>query len=424
VLGQAKTDQARIETLQEVVRRREKAQGALQAVDLRVGDPAGYRGALLAFAEKLPESPEAVDFKRVSEEAKCWEEIIEWNALVDHWNQQDTTRLTPSQVAALSEECRQFVAAHAGFPHLAAVEQKLAHLQAIARRSGPDGKLHMPLNELFTDPLIATLWMVEAKDQNGGLVRYYLVAPPPDPVDNQASVQFAHMTDFARVANKQARVKVGDITYSGEAPQSRVAKRAMDILARSNDDLWESMFGRILVMISGDEQLEPILKVLLLQRVLEIACGGSESLRLAFGPYQEILESVTIDPTVPWMDLKNEDTRRTRELASELLHRLPPMQQVLRRAAANLTAFKAAPGPKYEWVGWLEREPSGVWHCRTPKKPGGGGKLLVARKADGKPGFEWIKVGDWRGDSARLAQSPNTALVAGRPVFVERELGK
>jgi len=419
VFSQAKIEEKRINTLSELLTRRGMAQDALQAVDVAVGQPERYRAALVTFADKLPDAPQSVDFKRVAEESAIWSQISDWNAFVDQWNANDVARLTADQIVQLLGTCKQFLEKHPEFPTNSAVEGKIKHLEAIQRRNGPDGKLHSPLNELFTDPLIATLWLVETKDEKGELARYYLIAPPPELLEKQASVQLAHMNDFARVANKQVRVRVADITYSGEAPQSKLAKQAMDVLARSNEELWEALFGRILGMIQSDQQLDPILKVILLQRVLEIACEGSESMRLAFVQYREILESVTIDPTVPWMDLKNEDTRRTRELASELLNRLPPFPQVLRQAAVNLNEFKTSPGPKYEWIGWLNRGTAGAWECRLGRTPNRDCKLLVMQSADDKKSFDWVAIGNLKSGKSELDREKPGAFLAGRPVFAE-----
>jgi len=419
VLSQANIPQQRVAALSEVLARRGMAQEAFKDLDLQIGNPATYQRALLEFVGKLPEAGQSVDFKRVAEELPVWEEVSVWNEFIAKWNEQDASRLDSRQAEELLAACQALINEHAGLPGKPEVERCVAHLEAIVRRGGADGaKLYAPLNELFTDPMIATLWMVETKDEKGTVARYYLVTPPPEIGGNQASVQISFIDDFARVANKQERVRVSEIQFSGQAPQSAIARQAMDALARINSDLWESVFAKILLSIATDKQLDPILKVTLLQRVLEVACDGSESMRKAFAQYREVLNSVPIDPSVPWMDLKNEDTRRTRELANELLGRLPSIQEVLKSAASNLAAFKTGPGSECAWIGWLDRDATGKWICHLPRGDQQDCQMLVPVPTDGKA-FRWASVGSIKGGQVELGRENPQVFVQGRPVFTE-----
>jgi hypothetical protein len=418
VFGQAKAVQQRVETFYEMLRRRDMTQSSFKEIDVEVGDVAGFRDALLRFVETLPEAPQAVDFKRVAGESPLWEEIELWNQFAKQWRDADVSRLNPTQAANLLKVCTEFVRDHSGIPGAAEVKGRIPHLEAILRRAGTDGKLYAPLNELFTDPMIATLWVVDIV-KNGEAASYYMITPPPE-FGERDSVQIAYIDDFARVASKQVRVSKPEIKFSGQAPQSIVAKQAMDELAKLNSGLWESVFAKIISVIASDPKLDPILKVILLQRVLEVACEGSESLRSAFESYRELFGSVAVDPSVPWMDLKNEDTRRTRELASELLNRLPPYQEVIKNAAANLTSFKSSLGPEYQWVGWLNREVTGKWQIHLPQGLQEDGELFVAQPKDAAKEFQWSLVGHRKNAEMEMARQNAGVFVQGRPVYVRR----
>jgi hypothetical protein len=419
VFGQAKVVQQRVQTFYEVLRRRDMTQSSFKEIDVEVGDVAGFRDALLRFVEKLPEAPQSVDFKRIAGEAPLWEEIELWNQFVGKWAQQDVSLLDSRQAEDLLKACTEFLRDHGGIPDAAEVKRRIPYLEAIVRRAGTDGKLHAPLNELFTDPMIATLWMVDMVDKNGEANRYYMVTPPPE-FGERDSVQIAYINDFARVASKQAQVSKTEKRFFGQAPQSIVAKQAMDELAKLNSGLWEAVFAKIISIIASDAKLDPILKVILLQRVLEVACEGSESLRAAFEPYRELLGSVTIDPSVPWMDLKNEDTRRTRELASELLNRLPQYQEVIKKAASSLTSFKAPLGQEYRWVGWLDREATGKWQIHLPQGLQQDGELFVAQPKDAAQEFQWALVGRRKNEKVEMGRQNAGVFVQGRPVYARR----
>ena len=286
---------------------------ALAEIDRSVGNVDNFKRVLEQFVGELSGSAQAVDFKNAAAEAPLWKEVDVWNRFIDRWHKTDVARLDAVHAKQMLTACTDILRDHDGHPAALELRGRVPYLEAILRRTDDSGgKLHGPLNELFTDPLVAGLWMVETVDDKENVTRYYLVTPPPQASESQKSIQVAYILDFSRTANHKKTIPVKSITYSGQAPQSIVAKATMDELAKLNEELWESAFAKVIGTINSDKRLEPILKVLFLQKVLDVACQGSESLRAAFAQFKDVLGTVAIDPAVPWMDFNNEDARRSR----------------------------------------------------------------------------------------------------------------
>ncbi len=418
IMEQGTAAQARIQGLYKTIERQQSMDSTMLAIDRAVGDGEVFRSSLELLIKDFPESTQAVDFKRVVGEAPLWKTIDAWNRFIAEWQKQDVARIDAARAKELLAASNDILRDHGGHPAAAELRLRIPQLESIIRRQDESGvKLYAPLNELFSDPLIASLWMVEAVDEKERPFTYYLIAPLPESLANQSSVQVAHIADFSRNASEKLRVPLKSIKYTGSAPQSVIARTAMDELARINEQLWEQTFIKIIRAINANERLDPILKVMLLQKVLDVACPGSESLKSAFTKFREVLASVPIDPAVPWMNTKNEDARRARALATDLLKRLPPLRQATEAAAMSLKTFKVTPGESYKWVGWLAHDADGGWQCRLAEQTPPNCKLFVARPVAAAKALTWSTIGKVNAGKVELDRTEPAAFVQGRPVF-------
>ncbi len=421
VMDQNKSLQARIESLNETSRRLTEAETALAAIDRSVGDGDGFKQALEDFVGKFPESAQAMDFKRVANEVVLWKEVEAWDHLIRRWNKNDVTHLDSAQAKELLTACSEILIDHGSYPAAAELRRRLPHLEAIIRRADGNGqKLHSNVNELFTDPLVAGLWMVKTVDDKENVIRYYLVSAPRRPAAGEEILPITVIVDLSRVATKKIKVATKFIKYSDRAPQSLVAKAALDEIAGIKDQSWEATFFKIVREIKSQEHMEPILKVIFLQRVLEVACQGSESLRSAFEPFRELLGSAPIDPAIPWMDPDNRDAKLKRSLAEDVLARLPNLDQIGDDAAKNFKAFKSPPYSQYTWVGWLALERDGSWQCRLKNRSLGVHELFVAQPTGDSQSLIWSAIGRDKAGKIDLDRVNSLSFVQGRPVFANK----
>ncbi len=424
-LDQGKVLQGRIQLLDKALQRLNQIDVALTAIDRSVGDVDYFQRALEHFVGEFPDSSQAVDFKRVATEGALWKEVAAWNQLIGQWAKNDVTHLDPAQAKELLTACTEILRDHGSYPAAADLRRRLPHLEAIIRRAdGPGQKLYSNLNELFTDPLVAGLWMVMTVDDKESVNRYYLVAAPRRPADGEEILPITAIVDFTRVATKKVRVATKSIKYSNHSPQSLVAKATLDELAMIKDQSWEATFFKIIRTIKSQEQLDPILKVIFLQKVLDVACQGSESMRLAFTPFRELLGSAPIDPAMPWMDPDNKDAKLKRSLADDVMARLPKLDQIGDEAGKDFKAFKSPPGSRHTWVGWLALDKDGSWHCHTKDRPLDSCELFVAQPTTDPKGLIWSAIGRIKAGKIDLDRVNSLSCVQGRPVFaIKSEMG-
>lgn len=394
----------------------EKADAAFSMISGAIGDPDRFKQALVDFATEFPASSQAIDFQRVSEEAGLWKEVELWNRFLQTWNDQPIVTTTAKERLAA---CEAILKDHAGYPAAESLRSRAAHLEAIGRRADESGTpLFAPLNELFTDPLISGLWMVEAVRGDEPPARYYIVEAPPAQRENRTALRIKYIVDYSREPKQTKDLSERDIKYRDRSAQSFIAQAAMDELAKITDETWEPTFFRIVTMIQSSERMDPILKVILLQKVVEVAIPGSESLRLAFAQFQTVLNSVPIDPAVPWMDPGNQDAIRVRGLATGVLSRLPSLSDVGKVAAASLRDFRAPLDRPHEWIGWLVRDRDQKWLCNMKSGSVTDGELFIAAPGAAGNALKWLSIGSVVNGTAQLDAFKLSGQLQGRPVFV------
>ena len=197
-----------------------------------------------------------------------------------------------------------------------------------------------------------------------------------------------------------------------------MAKEALDKLVSIKNGDWEKQFFAVIRLIQENGKLEPVLKVLFLQQVVDVGGQGSESLRSAFAQYKELLSTVPIDTAAPWMDPENEDANRARALAADLIARLPDLRRVGEAAATERRTFAAPLGPTLRWFGWLARNNDSEFQCRRPSTDPASGKLFVLQLSGDGDTVDCTQVGQVDDGTVSLEPHLAAAGVEGRPIYI------
>ena len=113
-------------------------------------------------------------FTRTLAEARLWNEVDDWNALLETWGPTPPTAVDPKRAAAEVAAIKDFVTKHPNWPGNLLLEERLPYLEAVGRRMEDDQPLVAGLERLFRDPLMADAWLVELKDHK----RYYARSAP------------------------------------------------------------------------------------------------------------------------------------------------------------------------------------------------------------------------------------------------------
>jgi hypothetical protein len=391
--------------------------------------PAGPRNVVGQLARGLqkciqadPTSARSRSFQDVLKEQPLWQALDAWNQLAAEWKAVPEG-LTPSEAKSRAALCAQFLNQHPACPNADAVAADQRFAEAIARRTpGVENSPPARLQRLFSDILVDNVWMVTVtnRDPDGRIstIKYYTTSRP---VEKNAFVQFMSLISFN--GKEQFRLIAGDrIASRNLSPQSKIAADFKPILAdESKLARWETVMRDLVARILDEPDIDPILQVALLRRVLDSAVEASEPLKEALGAMKTRLDQANVDINVPWMNPETANIDRSRTVAADAIQRLrtvamlPPAERILDlRDRIEHSALQT-----YPTVGWLARD-GDKWQVRTGGTVPNQGELWVVLPLDQKTG-RMKKLGRIDGGKPTIDARDSSTLAEGRPVFLVRE---
>ncbi|HEV3167025.1 MAG TPA: hypothetical protein VGZ22_23650, partial [Isosphaeraceae bacterium] len=326
-----------------------------------------YVAALGLYLQAFPDDTHSKAFRKVIAEQPLWKAAVAWEQMTEPWMLGRMTITDTAEARTRLDQCRQFLADHPDFADASLVRTYIGYLDAIVKReSSSEAGLRDQLVKLFAGRLIENLWQVRAK---GGKA-YYV---SDEPKLNEA-LRLRYVAGF-REEKAQIFINHSDVEQIVRAPQSRIADFAKDKLSSMTVSTWDATMVSILRRIQDDRDLDPLLKVSLLMKVLGIAQQGSYPLERAVQPYNEALRRGSLAVNVPWMDPESAQAIRLRPLAAQVIKSLPTLTQAVESASQYRTRLEAQVAQRTHWVGWLVKQESGSWRCRLGVEPAGDVKL-------------------------------------------------
>ena len=152
--------------------------------------------------------------------------------------------MSPQDAAKYLDAANALLKDYGDYPDAELVHKRLPFLEAIKRRlDGDQQPIQGSLRKLFSDPLVASIWMVQLQ----GGDRYYTQA---NPGFVQAVSPFSYIADFSmKEAKKSGGIKVADVVYNENAPQMKLADSVKQVLNHLEDSNWEASFFQIVKLI-------------------------------------------------------------------------------------------------------------------------------------------------------------------------------
>ncbi|QEH31542.1 hypothetical protein OJF2_00070 [Aquisphaera giovannonii] len=370
-----------------------------------------YLELLKKAAEAEPGSPRARALPQLDREAQAWEAVAAWNRLLAAWAKEPAGG-GPRRDQERLDLCNRLIAKYPQSPDAAEIAACRDRLQAVARRAEP---LAGRLQQLLSDPLVGSVWMVKVRPPNRDepARKYYLAQRPPD---DSSVVHYYKSYNTEKPA--MAAIVREHIALSEAAPQSRIAARykaALGQLARGGE--WDGPMMDLAAAIRQEPEIDPLLQLNLLRRVLELAGDGSVPLREACRDALARIDQAGVDVTVPWMDPDNADARRLRPAAAEAVASLPDFAEIRKHAREIAAGLDGRLARRPHPVGWLSPGPQG-WRVEPAisAADAGDGELLVAAREEGGAAA-WKRVGTVARGVASLRAEDASAMVEGRPVY-------
>lgn len=413
----------RLRTAQAEEQSRRIEAAMLQSITAAVGRHDSFIDNLRKYRQKFPDVKRARDFERVAaDESSLWQNMKQWDEIVDRWSTADWPRIDSRQAENMIADAAKIGGEQAVVPPPPDVASALAFLRAVALRVDGNGKrLHTALREPLMNKMVSDLLMVMTE---GGTKHYFL--KPPSFIPDAQRVSFRCVKDFALTEGKPVWISIASIvnprdgdTFDWTTPQKKFSEAARAKLLDLKDGNWEETFGAILNNLVAERDMDPILKVQLMQCILGVAGKGSHAFQQAFREHAKTLESGGLDPNANWLDPDDEAGKKARTVAQELLDGLPDLTQAQSEAIRlREELHKRGAGPRRDWIGWLCEESDGAWTCRGntasfPKEPGD--LVVVCKASDARPA-ELAKVGAIDEGKLRMERI-GAPLKEGRPVF-------
>ncbi len=86
------------------------------AITRAVGDVTAFRQAMQGYVDRFKEAPRTPAFTRTLTESRLWNEVDDWNALVDTWGSATAASTDPKRAGALAAAIKAFCAKHPEWP--------------------------------------------------------------------------------------------------------------------------------------------------------------------------------------------------------------------------------------------------------------------------------------------------------------------
>jgi hypothetical protein len=397
-----------------------RLEGAITAAVAYSPDGRAFTGsaelasALQAFSKAFPDSPRSRAFAITLRDLPVWDAIADWDRRSSAWRD-GRAAVAPQEANVRAEQCRQFLVQHPASPDFDRATAYQHAMEAMAHRAADAEGALGKLQKLMTDLLVDNLWLVVVRaPASGGPRHYYVTEQPPR---NAKSLRYLVGFDGKErtlnvVSDWVERIEV--------SPQTKIANKFKPLLFQDPTQVdWEVVMLDLIDQVRHQPGMDPVLRVALLRKVLELALEGSEPLQGALGGLKNQVDQADVDVNVPWMDPESREADQVRPKATAFIRSLPDLtalrKDVLARRATSRVLMASRPQP----VGWLALEPQG-WQIRTGAVLPSHGTLRIAI-AGGDGHGTWKKVGILDQGRARLTAADDPALSEGRPVFVASE---
>ena len=370
--------------------------------------------ALQAFGKAFPDSPRSRAFAVTLRDQPVWDAIAEWDRLAAGWRD-GRAGLAPQEATVRAEQCKQFLVQHPASPEFERVTAYRQAMEAIAHRSVDDEGALGKLEKLMTDILVDNLWMVTLRPPASDGPRHYYVAEQP--AKNVRSLRYLVGFD----GKERTLTVVGDWVQKIDiSPQTKVSQKFKPVFLQGPAQIdWEVAVLDLIDTVRNQPGMDPVLRLALLRKVLELGMEGSEPLQSVLGGFRNQVDQADVDVNVPWMDPDSREADQMRHKAASFFRHQPDLTAMRKDVLARREKVQHLTAGHPRSVGWLALEPAG-WLVRTSAVvPQRGSLRIVAAGPDGRGSWKTIGVID-RG-RPRLTTTDDSSLAEGRPVFVVPE---
>jgi hypothetical protein len=348
-----------------------------------------------------------------------WQSVIEWATIVKSAGLKPLT-VTIKDAKARAEACRAFLAKYPKFPDAALLDVYAKCMDAVAQRDEADAKSAVTeFRGIFGDQLVKDLWFVKFE---GGKVYYAREnIEKLSKASTDGYLRFSYVVGY-NTKDKHALKKLGDISKRGQAPQSIIAESARSLPENFAEKGWEETVIGYAQKVRDNRDMDPVLQVILLRRLLASAVKGSYPLQGALADFRERIDNRGFEIDVAWIDPDNKEAAEIRRKAGEFMNKFPSLNPVLKAASENRQKLEADIAHTIRIpVGLLVRGSDNRWECRGPSGTDFSSLAdlyVLVPTAEGSG--TWQRIGKMERGRAAIDATKAEWLVEGRLIFATR----
>ena len=400
-----------------------------QNVTRVVGDTVRFDAMLRAYGEKFRDTARANDFRVSATEMPLWSALQSWNEGIQ--------RLRPERPDQWLAEANKLLAdpVVSKLPMIATIKAKLPYFEAAAKR--PTETLPKAIEDLLGNPLISGLYTIDVYHQDGKdrpAKRYYVRSEPKYQPDGR--FKFEYVKNFQleeqpfELRKGQHLISKEDVVLrSGEvkakAPQWELADAIRDVFQRRRKQSeWEATFFDTMQKVVDHGEVDPIIKMLFLKKLVDAGKNGS----LVFAEATQALAQAVsgADADANWLLPDDAQAVAERSKAAAAIDHLPSLAAMRKDTERRLASMQELPTARYQWIGWLARveadgKTASGWQCLVPQPITDSGKLIVILRPQPEGPIQLVTIGQAERGRLAVTLSAGEALVEGRPVFLVEE---
>jgi hypothetical protein len=409
----------------EVNRRLEIARD-LQVVSSAVGNELSYTKALESYLTKYPGSVRSGNFSRVLEtERDLLAGAMNWNRLRQRFLGVSAKSTTPAEAREILDGYGTFLKSSGPYPGTTDLKTRLPILQSIGKRVPPVEGFRM----IFGGRAISNAYLVSTVDQKKV---FYADSPPIITLDSISFDVYTTPDGEQTVKQKLFKSQFAPDRLAGDirpdkwlSPQTRLARNVSPLMTENVTGDFEVLIRTVAKRILGEDGLDPILRMLLVERVLEYGAQGSLFIESRFVPIKQAYSEAGVPRLANWLSDSDETTKLRIAAADFIQKNELVILQALETAVADRDALAEQPiGPAVHWIGWLSRGdvPADGWRIRTNESldAKSTGELIVFGRGMAGESPKQMPIGRVDKTGTILVTGLDGDMVEGRPVYLLR----
>ena len=409
----------------DVAKRLEIARG-LQLITDSVGQMPAFVTQLQDYMESHPGTTRAANFKELLESEKTlWSGTIAWNDMRLKLLAVDIASITPMAAKALVDEYAAFLKSSGPYCGETLLGDRLIALQAVAKRKmGSDGTFSEQFRSAFDGKAISASFLI---DVPGKQEKYYADAAP---LIEKNLITFDYYTTPSGDQTIAKELSLSAVPGASDkkrndwlSPQTRMYNAMSERFKASKSADFEKTVSEITTMILEEPDLDPILRLLMAERLLESGSDGSTDIAASAKNILDEIKKAGIPRLTNWVSFEDKETKKQRDNATAFLERYKgDIATALQTAATNRDLRKSSKiGPAVQWVGWLSRNnKSFAWEVsrKADTSLAGGTRLCVFQRSTPTSPPTMVDVATVTADGmVTVLKRDGASAIEGRPVF-------